>query len=221
MVRQHPAAKGATPATAIHARALGACDPAERFEVVLMLRRADEAGFRSLVSRLEAGDPDARPVSRDEYEQRHGTAAQDVQQVLEFARAHGLRVVHQDPRSRRVVLSGTVAQFNAAFGVQLQHFEQRDGAVLRHFRQHAGAVRLPDALQGVVTAVLGLDDQAKAAPHFRLGPPLSPAFRPARAGGQSFTPLQVAQLYGFPPGDGKGQCIGLIELGGGDRKSVV
>ena len=215
MVRQHPAAKGAPPATAIHARALGACDPTERFEVVLTLRRADEAGFRSLVSRLEAGEPGARPVSRDEYEQRHGAAAQDVQQVLGFARAHGLRVLRQDPASRRVVLSGTVAQFNTAFGVQLQRFEQQDGAVLRHFRQHAGAVQLPDALQGVVTAVLGLDDQAKAAPHFRLGPPLGPAFRPARASAQSFTPLQLAQLYRFPPGDGKGQCIGLIELGGG------
>ena len=122
MVRQHPAAKGAPPATAIHARALGACDPAERFEVVLTLRRADEAGFRSLVSRLEAGEPGARPVSRDEYEQRHGAAAQDVQQVLGFARAHGLRVLRQDPASRRVVLSGTVAQFNTAFGVQLQRF---------------------------------------------------------------------------------------------------
>ena len=128
MVRQHPAAKGATPATAIHARALGACDPAERFEVVLVLRRADEAGFRSLVSRLEAGDPDARPVSRDEYEQRHGTAAQDVQQVLEFARTYGLRVVHQDPRSRRVVLSGTVAQFNAALRELEQALYSTDAA---------------------------------------------------------------------------------------------
>ena len=32
----------------------------------------------------------------------------------------------------------------------------------------------------------------------------------------SFTPLQVAQLYDFPREvDGTGQCIGIIELGGG------
>src|SRR5208282_4392025 len=31
----------------------------------------------------------------------------------------------------------------------------------------------------------------------------------------TFTAVQVAQLYGFPPGSGAGQGIGLIELGGG------
>ena len=33
---------------------------------------------------------------------------------------------------------------------------------------------------------------------------------------EPFTPLQVAQLYDFPTGlDGSGQCIAIIELGGG------
>ncbi len=31
----------------------------------------------------------------------------------------------------------------------------------------------------------------------------------------TFTPLELAKLYNFPPGDGHGQCIALIELGGG------
>jgi len=31
----------------------------------------------------------------------------------------------------------------------------------------------------------------------------------------SFTPPQIAQLYDFPAGDGSGQTIGIIELGGG------
>jgi kumamolisin len=39
--------------------------------------------------------------------------------------------------------------------------------------------------------------------------------RPARAGAASFTPVQLASLYDFPQGDGKGECIALIELGGG------
>ena len=33
----------------------------------------------------------------------------------------------------------------------------------------------------------------------------------------TFTPLQVASLYGFPAADGTGQKIGIIELGGGYR----
>jgi kumamolisin len=39
--------------------------------------------------------------------------------------------------------------------------------------------------------------------------------RPARAAAVSFTPRQLASLYDFPQGDGKGECIALIELGGG------
>lgn len=31
----------------------------------------------------------------------------------------------------------------------------------------------------------------------------------------TFTPLDLAKLYDFPAGDGSGQCIGLLELGGG------
>jgi len=39
--------------------------------------------------------------------------------------------------------------------------------------------------------------------------------RPARAGAASFTPVQLAALYDFPQGNGAGECIALIELGGG------
>ena len=33
----------------------------------------------------------------------------------------------------------------------------------------------------------------------------------------SFTPLQIASAYGFPPGTGEGECVAIIELGGGER----
>ena len=36
----------------------------------------------------------------------------------------------------------------------------------------------------------------------------------------SYTPVQVAQLYDFPSGRGEGQCIGIIELGGGFRQRI-
>ncbi|MDV6321584.1 hypothetical protein, partial [Chromohalobacter sp. HP20-39] len=44
------------------------------------------------------------------------------------------------------------------------------------------------------------------------------SLRPLRAApAASYTPVQLAQLYRFPPSDGAGQCIALIELGGGYR----
>lgn len=203
----------------VGAKCVGACDPAERFDIVVVLRRQQAAAFHNLVDRLAARDPSAQPVSREEYEQRFGAAPDDVQRVERFAAAHGLTVVQADPASRRVVLSGTVQQYNAAFGVELQHFEHQIGQSTYHFRQPGKAVQVPDEVREIVTAVLGFDNRAKAQPHFRMGAPIRPPIRAARAASASFTPLQIAQLYDFPAGDGKGECIALIEMGGGYSES--
>jgi kumamolisin len=61
----------------------------------------------------------------------------------------------------------------------------------------------------VVEAVLGLDNRPQARTHFRI--------RPASSSATSFSPVQIAALYGFPAGSGEGECVALIELGGGYR----
>src|SRR5205085_11910974 len=71
-------------------------------------------------------------------------------------------------------------------------------------------------LRGVVMAVLGLDDRAAAKPHFRIKSEASSTRAAAPAASTSFAPPQVAALYNFPTGvNGKGQSVGIIELGGG------
>lgn len=222
---RHPVADSNHPAPS-GAQCVGACDPTEHFDIVLILRRQSSAEFHELVDRLAANAPGAQPVSREEYERRFGASAEDVKRVEQFAAAHGLQVAHADPASRRVVLSGTVQQYNAAFGIDLQRFEHQIGQSKFHFRQPNGPVHLPDDVHDVITAVVGLDNRAKAQPHFRINhgaalgaeasdPSIRPPIRAARAVSNSFTPLQLAELYDFPPGDGKGQCIALVEMGGG------
>jgi kumamolisin len=66
---------------------------------------------------------------------------------------------------------------------------------------------VPADLSGIVEAVFGLDNREQASPHFRR--------RRAASTAVSYTPLQVASAYGFPAGTGQGQCVALIELGGG------
>ncbi|WP_028220497.1 S53 family peptidase [Paraburkholderia oxyphila] len=229
---EHPVPTGA--------QCVGACDPTEHFNVVVIVRRQAEPAFRELVERIASGAPGAHPISREQYDQRFGADAADIARVEAFAKAHGLAVVKADPSARRVVLSGTVQQYNAAFGVDLQRFEHQVGKLKQHFRQPTGPVHLPDDLHGIVTAVVGLDSRAKARAHFRIdstalattpakSPPVVTAtgsggavhapIRAARAVSRSFTPLQLAALYDFPAGDGQGQCIALIEMGGGYAQS--
>ncbi|WP_176053986.1 S53 family peptidase [Paraburkholderia caribensis] len=192
-------------------KVIAQCDPSETIQVVVVLRRKDEQQFAQMMKKIEAGAADAKPLTREELEQRFGASAEDLAKLKAFAAQHGFAVVREDPSARTVVLSGKIDQFQKAFDVQLQHYEHQS---MGQFRGRTGAISVPDDLHGVVTAVLGLDDRPQARPHFRIRPP----FRPAQAQqASSFTPLQLASLYGFPQGDGNGQCIGIIELGGGYR----
>jgi kumamolisin len=187
------------------ARVLAPADPAERLEVTVLVRRRARAELQARVAQLAAGRADAPFLTREEFAARHGADAADLAAVRAFAAAHGLVVVLEHAARRTVVLSGTVAQFNAAFNVQLQRM-QHDSC---SYRGRTGSIELPSTLQGVVEAVLGLDSRPQAAAHFRV--------RPAASAATSFTPTQVAALYGFPASTGIGQCVALIELGGGFR----
>ncbi len=138
----------------------------------------------------------------------------DFAKVRSFAVSHGLAVVQEDAARRTIVLSGRVAQFSAAFGVKLEQFEYDAGT----YRGRTGAIQLPDELKGVVEAVLGLDNRPQAKPHFRIRETVDTvAARAATATSTTFTPTQLAALYDFPSGKGAGQCIAIIELGGGYR----
>jgi kumamolisin len=151
-------------------------------------------------------------MTREEFEAAHGADPKDIQAVRTFARQHGLEVVEASAPRRTVVLAGTVAQMQAAFGVQLGQYEHPGGT----YRGREGEITLPAELQPVVEGVFGLDDRPQADPHLRM-PERTLRHAQPHAAGASFTPPQLAQIYSFPSGDGKGQAIALIELGGGYR----
>lgn len=198
------------------AKAVGKADPAERLEVSVLLRRRGADALKAKVKKLANREDAGGHLAREAFDQQFGADSADIAAVKKFADAHGLAVVQEDAGRRTVVLSGTVAQFNAAFGVDLEQFEHPGGS----YRGRVGSVQLPDELHGAVEAVLGLDNRPVAKPHFRARPPSGNVQWHASAGGPtSFTPLQIASLYGFPAGNGQGQCVGIVELGGGTRTS--
>jgi kumamolisin len=206
--------KGSERSPLPNSRALGPADPAERLEVTVVVRAADRPGLQARLGRLAKGAGPSARLSRAEFARRHGANRADLDAVREFAESHGLAVVEEHAARRSLVLAGTVAQFNDAFGVDLQHYSHPEGT----YRGRTGPVHIPAELDGLIEAVLGLDNRPQARPHFRMktaGPKRRP--RPARAAAASFTPVQLASLYAFPQGDGKGECIAIIELGGGYR----
>jgi kumamolisin len=192
------------------AKEIGPANPNETLDVTIRLR--SRAGKKPIVNANEFTKPikDRIILTRQEFEKVHGADPDSIARVESFARAHGLTVKEKSAGRRTVILSGTVAAMNAAFGVQLKEYDHPSG----RYRGRTGAVQLPPELQDVVEGVFGLDNRPQAKPHFRRRQDRSGAR--AAAVSLSYTPIQVAGLYSYPTGvDGSGECIALIELGGG------
>ena len=201
---------GSERAPLIGAREIGPANPAEIVDVTIRLR--SRAGRKPIVDANEFKKPVANRTifSRKEFEQLHGADADSIARVESFARQHSLTVKEKSPGRRTVILSGTVAAMNEAFGVELKTYQHPNGT----YRGRTGTIQLPVELQDVVEGVFGLDNRPQAKPHFRRRRGLAGAR--AAAVSLSYTPPQIATLYNFPTGvDGSGECIALIELGGG------
>ncbi len=200
------------------ARRLGPVDAQERATVTVIVRpRRPLPVSRAL---LTAPIAQRQYLTRAELAERYGASPADLDRIEAFAHTHGLTVVHRSAAERRVLLTGTLGALTDAFGVQLQRVSFQG----RTHRLRTGPVRVPANLAEVVEDVKGFDDRPQASPHFRrlsvtAGRGKSRQLRP-RAGttAGTFTPVEVARLYDFPAGaDGTGECIALIELGGGYR----
>ncbi len=212
---RHPL-KGSERQALAGAKPVGKADPAERLEVTVLLRHSNAEALAEHVKKLARRERAGNHLSREQFEDQFGADTSDIATIRTFANAHGLAVVQEHAGRRTVVLSGTVAQFNAAFGVDLQRFEYGGGS----YRGRVGAVQLPDELDGMVEAVLGLDDRPVAQPHFRARrSPGNVRWHANGGSAASFTPLQLTSLYNFPAGTGQGECVAIIELGGGERSS--
>jgi kumamolisin len=163
-------------------------------------RKEDPAALASL------DQPDQRRAVLHEH--RRQQYAEDVKLVLDFAKQAGLEAVSVEPEKRLIRLSGTARKMEAAFHTKLAHYHHVDG---HSFRGRAGTLSLPEDVAGVVEAVLGLDTRTAARHHLVWA-------KSAQTSG--YEPNKVGALYGFPTDStGAGQCIALIELGGGFNAS--
>jgi kumamolisin len=191
-----PAAAGATARTAL--------PPDAVVQATVVVRRA-----APVTPAVVLGDP----VDRDEYVRAHGAAAEDLALVTATLEALDLTVLEQDAATRHVRVQGSAAAVGRAFGTALDDVssDAPGGGQVRH-RHRTGGLSVPSELDGVVVAVLGLDDRPQARTQIRSVP--------AAARATSYTPLELGAAYAFPDGtDGAGQTIAVIELGGGFEQS--
>jgi kumamolisin len=181
----------------------------EKAEVTVVVRsKGSNAEWDELVARSISGLPKEREyLTRAAFGKSWGASPVDLAEVSAFGKAYKLTTVSSEEWRRCVVLSGTIANLQKAFGVVFQGVEHPLG----RFRTYRGRPQVGASIHAIVEAVLGLDNIPSA--KVQLPPPAS--------GGPSELNLgELRQAYSFPPQfRGKGQCVAVIELGGGIYRS--
>ena len=195
----------------------GPVDGGARVEVTLVTRRR-----AALPAELVLGPATLTPAQMAE---QHGTDPGEGDLIREVLSERGIEVTQTYTGSRCVKASGTLTALAETFGASLSmvrsdHPAAPGGRAEHRYRE--GALRIPARLDGIVLAVLGLDNRPQARPQFRIAGASAGADgagRPAAAS-TSYTPPQIAGLYEFPARtDGTGQTLAILEFGGGFASS--
>jgi kumamolisin len=184
---------------------IGDVDPQATVDLTVYVR--PRAGVDWVDAESARAPMGRRLAAREDWADMHGAADEDLTAVASFARDAGLTVTHVDSARRAVGLRGSLQTAADAFEATMEgRFEAAQG--MGEYRARSGALTVPAALGDVVMGVFGIDDRPQARPHLRRNAQAAAAV--------SFTPVQVAEAYTFPSGaTGKGQTVGIIELGGG------
>ena len=163
----------------------------------------DIAALTATVEKLYARPLAKRTyLTRDELAHRHGARREDLDVVEHFAQCHNLTVSHRSAAQRSLTLTGKLGDILDAFPAKLRMFQHSTG----RYRGRSGGISIPREFHGVITGVFGLDTRPNVKTAYRPRTPTAIALVPATA---------FAKRYNFPQLDGSGQCIGIIELGGG------
>ena len=203
MAQTHSVVAGSRRTVLAGARAVGPANAHSTIEVTLKLRRMK--GLTDLVGRP------AKLMTREELAATYGASQEDIRKVVEVFEKYGLKSEQTNAATRTVLLSGTVAAMENAFLVKLFNYTYEGGG----YRGRVGPVHVPNEVKDIVQGVFGLDDRPVVR---RRRQPVRDASH-ARAlktiPSSWYIPQQLAKHYNFPPGDGSGQTVGLLEFGGG------
>ena len=199
-----------------NAQPVGAVRADQHIEATVRLRPAHSYSAQDAAVWSSPALSKRRYLSRQEFAQKYSASQADVARIEAFAAQYHLQVVNSSLVKRSIVLCGTADAFGKAFETKLENYSHPNGI----YRGRVGHLTVPSDLAGVVEGVFGLDNRPQATAKFQVCK--GPRMITAHAADVSYTPLQVAKMYDFPTqSDGTGQCIALIELGGGSRPADI
>jgi kumamolisin len=197
---QHVVLEGSKRCHRASAEVLGRSDSGEWCEVTVKVRR------KKALPEPVAGKA---VLSYEQAVKNHGASPEDMANVSGVLSGYGVAIVSTNPFSRTVKIAGPVSAMEKAFQVHLFRVKHQD----RVYRGRVGDILVPARLDKIITGVFGLDTRPMI--RRRNGfKSTAPSQLPPAGSRPWFTPQELAARYNFPPNDGSGQTVGIIELGG-------
>lgn len=144
-----------------------------------------------------------------QYAARFGLSQNDLTKIANWLRSEGFQILSVGGGHNTIAFSGTAAQAEHAFGTQIHNYEVDQTT---HFA-NSTPVRIPAALQGIVTGVTGLHSFL---PRPASGGRTARNFRPAYYDGDFIfpnflAPGDVATIYNLPSSvNGTGQQLAIV-----------
>src|SRR5579859_1835157 len=185
-------------------QALGNVDPQQPLSMSINLSLRNMSGLQQYVRQMYSPGSYLyhRYLRQADFAALYGPTAQEVQQVTDYLRAQGFNVTRAHTGDTVLDFSGTVAQAQQAFAVQIRTYRSRQGRV---FYANSSAPRVPLALRPLIVNINGLNNADT-----RAHPPLQPEpvggernpHAPACPGPGSnallyLTPSQFASAYNY------------------------
>lgn len=188
-------------------------NPDDILEVTILLKGKGRLLKHDLEQRL----------SHEELYAKHNINHFHIDVVSKFALHHNLSVVRTSMEQRLIVVSGSIANLEVAFGTKLVHIT----TMKEDYISPEGYVQVPDEIHDFVLDVIGLNTinlirpKANQVVRLRANTDLD-HIKPNDINdatnendGYGYTGAQIAKMYNFPDSDGEDMTVGIIELGGG------
>lgn len=201
--------------SAARPRIMGRVAAEDIVPAMLTLPLRDAAGLDALLThQYTPGDPAFHHfLTPAEFTAKFGPTQADYDAAASWAKSQGLTVTATHPNRLLLEVSGPAAATEAAFKVRLQQVQipEAGGRLARLARQPDTVPRVPAALAGRVSGVVGLDTMPLRRPHLRPAN-LTAAAGTGVGGGLSVSDIRAAYGFNSFSGTGSGQTIAIFQL---------
>ncbi|HEX7737636.1 MAG TPA: S53 family peptidase [Ktedonobacteraceae bacterium] len=196
------------------AHLLQAANLTQTLDLSIGLRPNDSASLdQALKAIYTPGSPRYHHyLTPDEFRQLYAPTSSQVQQVVSFLQSQGLAVHNIAPNNLLIDATGTVAQAQQAFQVQINTYQYGN----RVFYANAQPPSVPVALQAVISSIGGLDNSAHYQPLVQSAQTAGEQARSPRATPSGYGPGELASAYDTAALSlqGQNQTVAIFELDG-------